>query len=91
MRKLKKKTIIKYLLTYPIFITLAHIGPNNHLIKLPDRILQSNSTGPEPNKLFRCDPKTEFPCNGTETCILKSWICDGRVSKNICIINYFLH
>merc|ERR1712062_58410 len=46
------------------------------VVRLPDRIL-SNSTS-EPNENFHCDTKTEFPCNGTETCILKSWICDGR-------------
>ena len=50
------------------------------LVRLPDRILDMSNSTSEPNENFHCDPKTEFPCNGTETCILKSWICDGRVS-----------
>ena len=50
------------------------------LVRLPDRILDMSNSTSEPNENFHCDPKTEFPCNGTETCIPKSWICDGRVS-----------
>ena len=50
------------------------------LVRLPDRILNVSNATPDPNEYFRCDPKIEFPCNGTDTCILKSWICDGRVS-----------
>ena len=50
------------------------------LVQLPDRILNVSNATPDPNENFRCDPKIEFPCNGTDTCILKSWICDGRVS-----------
>ena len=67
-----------------MFISLTPFQITNKtsilLVRLPDRILDMSNSTSEPNENFHCDTKTEFPCNGTETCILKSWICDGRVS-----------